>query len=416
MQVLSCLNKDERGVSAVIVAISLIAIFGATVLSIDAGQLWAAKRNMVTATDASALAQAGAFAKTPISGLTGCTGVWSAVLNANASDVNGTECSTQNVSNDGTSGVVIVQGYKRSPARFSGVLGIGDSNAFSMSASQWGYVPGPTGLRPIALCTYDSEVQDGLLLHDTTVESHVPTLFPSNYWAPDSSTDYAQSRNAGPPAATVGLVHHTVFTSTCQGAPGNFGWIDLNEYGDLHTPPVDCGGNCENQNSGDLGQWVRGGYYGNNMNLSTSDCDASATGTNGCSGDTGAKNAQEIKSGMDYIVNPSDPGNCTMGPGGNCHPLSVPIIVYDTGGGTGSNADFHVVGVAFIRIWNFNLSGSNRYLDIEFSDGLFQGECCSRIPPTNGTDAPPPRGDKICGVDHDPQDPNTVAARCTFSS
>src|SRR5437588_688672 len=49
------LKRDERGISAVVAAIAIVGLFGALVFSLDAGNLWASKRSMVTATDAGAL-------------------------------------------------------------------------------------------------------------------------------------------------------------------------------------------------------------------------------------------------------------------------------------------------------------------------------------------------------------------------
>src|SRR5207248_5290912 len=99
-------------------------------------------------------------------------------------------------SNNGQSGLVIVSSSKRSGAVFSGALGIGSSSAFAQSAVKWGYVTQPTGLRPIGLCLTASEVKDGL--GNTTPptggqEQHTHALFPNNYNAPDTSTDYAES-------------------------------------------------------------------------------------------------------------------------------------------------------------------------------------------------------------------------------
>jgi hypothetical protein len=52
------LNRDEGGAVLVIVALSLIALFAMAVLSVDVGGLYAARRSMVNAADAAALAAA----------------------------------------------------------------------------------------------------------------------------------------------------------------------------------------------------------------------------------------------------------------------------------------------------------------------------------------------------------------------
>jgi hypothetical protein len=106
---------------------------------------------------------------------------------------------------------------------------------------------------------------------------------------------------------------------------------------------------------------------------------------------------------------------CAKYPPPKIAPQEVPIILYDSTvpGSTGSNAQFNLIGVAFIRIWGYNLSGGNRFLDIEFTRKLFQGVCCSRGSGTPGS-APSAPGIRICGADHDPADPNLTGARCTF--
>jgi hypothetical protein len=420
MSVLSRLKKDERGVTAVIVAICLIALFGAAVLSIDAGALWATRRNIITATDSSALSQARTFALGQATWNGSCTSAWSTILTANAGNTFNPNCRLVS-SDNGNTGVAIVSSYKKSGAIFSGALGIGSSAAFAQSAAMWGYITQPTGLRPIGLCLTASEVKDGLgntTPPATGQEQHTHALFPKNYNAPDNSTDYAESVGRGPTGATVGLVHHVVFNSDCNGgsASGNFGWLDLNNYGGAHTPPLNCQGTCTNQNSGDLATWLQNGYFGNQVNITNGDCDTLDPGLqNPCNGDTGKKNTNDINDAMKYLMNPTNPGGCTGGPGSTCKPLPIPVVLASNISGTGANGAFTLAGVVYIKIWDYNLSGNDnaRFLDIEFVQGLFQGACCSSTPPANGT--PPAKGDRICDVDHDPQDVALAATRCKLT-
>src|SRR5688572_13657745 len=51
-------NRDERGVTAVVMAIVAVLLMGLTVLSVDGGQLFMQRRRMVRATDAGTLAAA----------------------------------------------------------------------------------------------------------------------------------------------------------------------------------------------------------------------------------------------------------------------------------------------------------------------------------------------------------------------
>src|SRR5207302_542428 len=73
------LKKDERGISAVVAAIAIVGLFGALVFSLDAGNLWASKRSMVTATDAAALIGATTAKNNAVTTIGSCPQV---VLNA----------------------------------------------------------------------------------------------------------------------------------------------------------------------------------------------------------------------------------------------------------------------------------------------------------------------------------------------
>src|SRR5919108_3678502 len=55
---LRAMLKREDGISAVIVGIALVTLFGFAVLSVDAGSLWSTRRGLVTDTDAGATAAA----------------------------------------------------------------------------------------------------------------------------------------------------------------------------------------------------------------------------------------------------------------------------------------------------------------------------------------------------------------------
>src|SRR5437867_1812948 len=93
-------KKDERGIAAVIVAISLAALFGALLLSVDAGNLWQTRRNLITATDATALDRAREAALNGSS--TACSSSWTSLLTSNGgSDVSPLACSTTGTNDTG---------------------------------------------------------------------------------------------------------------------------------------------------------------------------------------------------------------------------------------------------------------------------------------------------------------------------
>src|SRR6266487_3449559 len=55
------LRKDERGITSVVVAVCLVALIGAAMLTIDAGNVWSTRREIITGTDAAALDAAQLF-------------------------------------------------------------------------------------------------------------------------------------------------------------------------------------------------------------------------------------------------------------------------------------------------------------------------------------------------------------------
>src|SRR5207245_11119708 len=47
--------RDERGIAAVFLAVTMVTLFAVGALAIDAGSVWTARRNLITGTDAAAL-------------------------------------------------------------------------------------------------------------------------------------------------------------------------------------------------------------------------------------------------------------------------------------------------------------------------------------------------------------------------
>lgn len=416
------LRRDERGVSAVIVSICLIAIFGAAMLSVDAGQLWTVRRNAVTATDSSALAQARYFALNPPPiGTTTCTsGVWDTALNANANDLFSPSCQVFGVPSASNplvddSGYVVVSVHKRSAARFSGVLGIGGSAAYSMSAVAWGFVTQPLGLRPIALCINDPQIQDALNKGGEAAPSGT-SVSPFSYPAPDGSTDYA--------GRTPGVVHHldfdSSFTGCGSGVPGNWGWVNLNQYftknsnmnNGSNPPDASCADPAtENPNKCGLSDWLQYGWNDQVALTSPTDCDVQNSGTQPCNGNTGISNSSAVDNALNYLMNPTAPtSNC--GAGSSCNPATIPVILYDSATMQGSSAAYNMVAVAQVRIWAYQLSGSKNSLDLEFMDRQIDGVCCAATPPNS--QGPHEKGTRICEVDHDNN--GTVLTKCAPSA
>ncbi len=138
-------ERDERGAVVVIVALVAIVLFGAAAYAIDSGNLWQTRRNMVTATDAGALAAASKFAV----GQDGCS-VAPQFLTANRSDATLDACNPSTTNTDG--GYVTVSGHTNVPLSFAGVFGMTNKQVNSATSARWGIPSSATGLRPIALC------------------------------------------------------------------------------------------------------------------------------------------------------------------------------------------------------------------------------------------------------------------------
>jgi type II secretory pathway pseudopilin PulG len=137
--------NDEQGAVVIIVAIVAVVLFGAAAYAIDSGNLWQARRNMVTASDASALAAAQGFAI----GVDGCNDA-PTFLTQNRSDAQLDACSPSGT--DTRHGYVTVRGYTTVPFSFAGIFGMVDQQVDAATTAEWGIPSSAIGLRPIGLC------------------------------------------------------------------------------------------------------------------------------------------------------------------------------------------------------------------------------------------------------------------------
>lgn len=157
--------RDEAGVAALIVALSLVVVFGMTVLVVDLGALIVKHRGLVNANDAAALAAAQSlakqeseeeaqelakhFAKENLFDADPDTPDWWAVTSGlPGSDCDSTECGSVRVS------------YRAQQALFfAPVLGLGDQlTAHGMATAIWGPVGGG---EPIPVTIHDYWLNDG---------------------------------------------------------------------------------------------------------------------------------------------------------------------------------------------------------------------------------------------------------------
>lgn len=397
MRVWSRIRRDEKGASIVIIGVSLLAVFGAAVLSVDAGNMWQSRRNIITASDASAHQEARTAAL--LGGDQACQdgGAWEDILAENAgSDVNPIDCEVVPVGDDGA-GYVVVEADQPVDFRFAPILGIGDSNAFSLSAAQHGFTDTiEEGLRPMAFCAQNSDVQEWIDGTGTGDPYHAANVYHLT-WTKDN------------PDACGG-----------DDTPGNWGWMDL-----------DSG---SNQNA-DNKTWVESGYGDENCSNGCSgevkigECDTgqSADQQDGCDGTTGARAAN----------NDHDCGQqSTLGAALDCLIDSGEVFfvpVYESATGNGSTADFEVVQFLGVRLIDFCLTSNGKcedghgdpdhtdypggdsledYFDLEFVDAIVSGTCCLSAPP-GGIDTGL-QTITLCGVDHDPLGETALEERCAF--
>ncbi|MFB3737359.1 MAG: pilus assembly protein TadG-related protein [Candidatus Velamenicoccus archaeovorus] len=217
--------RDERGAVIPIVVISLIALFGMVVLTVDVGGLMVKRRAMVNASDAAALAAAQSYTW----GNEAQCGTNDAPAQAQADafavdNVSGaartdyqTDCVKQNVT---------VAYQTQQDLFFAAVLGFGDnSNVTSTATAHWGPTTGGTPM-PVEL--------DPLITNECVYEGGAPDDpdNPSNYKDPGTCPEGYWFNNGD-------------LTSS------GWGLMNLNTWG------VDPGASCDNSGgANDLAGWI----------------------------------------------------------------------------------------------------------------------------------------------------------------
>lgn len=400
-------RREERGISTVVVVVSLLGLFGALVFSLDSGNLWASKRSMVIATDAAALVGATTAKNNAITTGPACPQV---VLNAvttqlTANQPTATLDACTIFPTNAQSGYITVDARKPVSTRFAGVFGFGDQSAFSSTSVAYGFCTACSNLRPTALCVGNDHVQEWINLQNlktdsdnhpgdaTKLAAYQTALTNYNALPTTKPTDH-------PTYSGAGVVHRVYFNKqNAQGcganaAAGNWGMIDF-ENG--------ANGNCLNNDM----QW---GYYGNLPNCNggpgevgiypndpnVTPC-ATVDDLNGCvNGNTGSPSTGQGGTGLDYLKT-------------NGIHFTVPL--FGAPSAVGATTIFPVKGFVGMRLWGYNITGANdsRYLDVEFLTVQLQGKCCSS---SNGNE-PGAFSAVICSTDHDPV---SAATRCTPSS
>jgi hypothetical protein len=459
--------REERGISAIIVSISLVALFGAAMLAIDAGSAWATRRKIVTGTDAAALAAARYFANNPGQACLNGDGTWngvdaaggnaeaSTVLSANSSSAehdpaDGFALTVSGCSSGFPVGHVRFDGRLGSQQSFSGLFGFSKVKPFSSSTAQFGYLIAPVGLRPIAVCdqastafatqpvasppgspdavtgTYPHYALFNWLVKGQHVGGPIPyntTFTQSDYDKyfgsltneyPSVSLANGDSVNDGQaymtPAAGGGVVHRISATDNCGGGANYRGWVDLNggangTGSDNKCPPDE--GKLQS-----LECMLLTGYDGNPGPVSLGDSSATPPLAKECN--NSENEFCQIDSGNhNGIKDALNPITCAYNVKSADCPYVFPIILTDTVTGSPKPVVHQQAFVyVVLRGWGA-LDGDAKpcqgqthscWFDFEFV--RVQGTGAIGRNPSPNYASPP--ATSLCGIDHD-----SVSHRCS---
>ncbi|MHB8511926.1 MAG: hypothetical protein ACYDCC_07050 [Actinomycetota bacterium] len=365
------MKRDEQGAAAVIVAISLTALFAAAMLAVDAGSLWRTRREAITNTDAGALAAAryidaqGAHACDPSTQTQAQSEATNIVAqNDPHTTVTGFAITPTNGNCGAQSGHVRLDATLPAPASFSGMFGVTDLHAASTSIAQWGPLTSAIGLRPIGIC-----------------DKSDPFVAWTNYLAGNQPNwGHLPFQHLGPNGEVINTVQFQNTSFGCGSGAGNWSWLDFN-------------GTIAPNGDSELGSNLLNGYQGvislaDSSTGTVSNCDPEASAPQpDCAPQTGATGNSTISSLTSLLDNS----------------IVFPIIVYDrvvnasdplqcasmNWTGTGSNARYCHVAFLLVRLWGWNkITGNNGSFDFQFINDWWVGSIgadpSGSLPTTHG--------------------------------
>lgn len=413
---LSRLRHDDDGATLVLVAVSLIGLFGISMLAVDAGSLLTSRRGVVTDTDAAALGAARRLSQvTPLECvglLAGNVGVAASEAsymltenNANTtlvSPADATSGTNPTVTTNGAceSGTVRVEGETPGRLFFAPIFGFDEPQIYSSSTAEWGPLTGVKGLRPFGICDKNHHfVEWNTVLPGTEYPSQ--SDYPGLAGVPLPTWDHPTAHTNGTPYTAAGVVHRLFFDRVvgvdgqCGSAPGNWGWHDYNGTGPGATP-----------NGKDaIKKWLESGYDGW-VRLDPHDCNELTAGEEDCNTNTGAGGAS-ISAALDNLV---CSGSLTLKQCVEDHDKDFLILVHENVSGTGNNAVYDQLAFLSVVLRGHNKITGNEggpggcdpmsnpdpcsYFDLEFVDIQLSGEVGSSFDP--GVKSA--RGIQLCGV------------------
>ena len=430
--------RDERGISAVFLAVTLVALFAVSALAIDAGSLWTARRNLITGTDAAALDAARYFNSgggDPCSSTSVSSSEDDAknvllrnnpyAIHNNTDTPNGYQVTLAAPCGSGSyvPGKVRFDGRLNGHQTLSGLLGISKLQAFSSSTAAWGYITSlgtGSGLRPISICDQSSVTFPNplpaapaapyythfalwnMLQHGTISQSTYDTFFGSdvnNYPSASSGFANGEDRRNNPNEGKNYVVpngsngHHTIHRITmpdpnCGVSPGNRIWVDL-----TGTGPGGVG-------TSTINQWLLNGYDGE-VDLTPHNCNPS----NGIPTPQNCGTATGNKGGAAAALGTI---TCDAQVLATSCPYVFPIVVVSgIVNGPGNTAEYVQVAFLYVVLRGFGqLTNTSLQMDFEFVRIQTDGNI--GVTPPSPTDTGP-TGVQLCGADHD-----TRSDRCGF--
>lgn len=305
-------------------AVSLVAIFGFTALSVDLGNAWQNRRQLVSSTDAAALAAVQEYA---LQG-DGCATIAGTYLSANKVDATLVSCDPSEGAVDGdTSGNVLVTGRTTVDYAFAPIIGYDSKIVESTTVARYGIPLLAGGLRPFGLCE-DALLGDGV---NPGIQEYVDWR-DNGFVGESAEATIVYSKDSNPNACNSG-----------DPVPGNWATMDF-----------DGGGNS----NADIQAWTLDGYPG-------------LVSKGPVPGDTGAFSPSlSVELGM--LVSSG---------------MEFQLPLFSSATGSGSTAVFEISGFVSVRVTGYQTNGSQelRSLSLVFVKSLATGVCCDALGVDTGT-------------------------------
>lgn len=417
-------HGDENGATLVVVAVTLLGLFGATMLAVDGGGLLTTRRSLVTDTDASALAAARYLSSAPTDCVVASdplTKESSAAYDEALTVLQANDPRTGEpfeffvdpiAAGDCTAGKVRVADTVKSPTFFSGLFGFNGFDVYSSSSAVFGHFRSMKGLRPFGICDKDEHYVEWLGAVATNPEHPEEALPASTSPGPT----LGHPNDVYPDAAY--WVHRIEFRDPTLGGAcgtdsdaGNWGWMDFDGGGGTNVPNS-CKTGGGSGGSDDLKCRIDKGYEGS---VDVEDCDETEAGSEPCPPEPGAKNT--VGSNLEGITCATGATATLIANEADC---VIWILVYDdvTASGSGGGKTLRYHPMAFLQVilrgWSPGVLVGNPaaddYFDFEFIGYDPVGPIDGRLGRDTTGLGLLPKGTQLCGGNYG----STIDENCDF--